>query len=54
MRKKIESCFLLNTFAKELLFLFKPFQKMEPNLQNNYDLWKEIYIEQKNDIEKCE
>jgi hypothetical protein len=45
MRKeKNESCFLLHTFTKELLFLLKPFQKMEPNLQNNYDLWKDIYI----------
>jgi hypothetical protein len=27
----------------------KSFQKSELNLQNNYDPWKDIYIEQKND-----
>jgi hypothetical protein len=35
-----------------LLFLFKPFQKSKINLQNNCDLWKRVYMEQKNDIEK--
>jgi hypothetical protein len=37
---------------RELLFLFKPFQKSELNLQNNYDSWKHAYMEQKNDLEK--
>ncbi len=37
---------------KELLFLFKFFQKLEFNLQNNCDSWKYAYMEQKNDIEK--
>ncbi len=35
---------------KELLFLFKSFQKSEFHLQNNYDSWKYVYMEQKNDI----
>ncbi len=30
-------------------FLFKPFQNLEFNLQNNYDSWKYVYMEQKNE-----
>ncbi len=37
---------------KELLFLFKQFQKSEFNLQNNCDSWKNAYMEQKHDIKK--
>ncbi len=33
-------------------FLFKTFQKSEFNLQKNYDSWKNVYMKQKNDIEK--
>ncbi len=37
---------------RELLFLFKPFQKSELNLENNCDSWKHAYMEQKNDTKK--
>jgi len=37
---------------RELLLLFKLFQKSKLNLQNNYDSWKNAYIEQKTDIKK--
>jgi hypothetical protein len=43
---------ILENHYKNLLLLFKPFQKMELNLQTNCDSWKDAYMEQKNDIEK--
>jgi hypothetical protein len=44
----------LENYYRKLLFIFKPFQKSKLNLQNNCDSWKDVYMEQKNDIKKCE